>query len=39
MTSPAERYAAARRRAAMQALTDFRGGLEFQLDDFQIRAC
>jgi ATP-dependent RNA helicase HelY len=39
MTSPAERYAAARRRAALQALTDFTAGLEFQLDDFQLRAC
>ena len=39
MTSPAERYAAARRRAAMQALTDFTAELEFQLDDFQMRAC
>jgi ATP-dependent RNA helicase HelY len=39
MTSPAERYAAARRRAAIQALTDFTAGLEFQLDDFQLKAC
>jgi ATP-dependent RNA helicase HelY len=39
MTSPAERYAAARMRAAMQALTDFRAELGFQLDDFQIRSC
>jgi ATP-dependent RNA helicase HelY len=39
MTSPAERYAAARRRAAVQALTDFTAGLEFQLDDFQLQSC
>ena len=39
MTSPAERYAAARRRAASPLLTDFAGGLEFQLDPFQREAC
>jgi ATP-dependent RNA helicase HelY len=39
--SPAERYAAARRRAA-EAKTElhrFAGGYDFQLDDFQLRAC
>ncbi|MEV0271322.1 DEAD/DEAH box helicase [Hamadaea sp. NPDC050747] len=39
MTSPAERYAAARRRAETPRLTEFTAGLEFQLDDFQNRAC
>ncbi|HZM77435.1 MAG TPA: DEAD/DEAH box helicase [Candidatus Limnocylindrales bacterium] len=39
MTSPAETYAAARRRAATPLLTEFAGGLEFQLDPFQREAC
>jgi ATP-dependent RNA helicase HelY len=43
MTSPAQRYAAARRRAEQAtrypALVDFAGGLEFELDDFQREAC
>jgi ATP-dependent RNA helicase HelY len=39
MTSPAERYAAAKRRSATPRLTEFTAGLEFQLDDFQQRAC
>jgi ATP-dependent RNA helicase HelY len=39
MTSPAERYAAARRRAAHPALTEFTAGLDFELDDFQRAAC
>jgi ATP-dependent RNA helicase HelY len=39
MLSPAERYAASRRRAAYPHLTDFVAGLEFELDDFQLRAC
>nr|MBA3524898.1 DEAD/DEAH box helicase [Geodermatophilaceae bacterium] len=39
MTSPAERYAAARRRSDHPLLTDFRAGLDFALDDFQLRAC
>ena len=39
MLSPAERYAAARRRAEYPRLTDFTAGLDFELDDFQIRAC
>ncbi|MEV0442753.1 DEAD/DEAH box helicase [Streptomyces spectabilis] len=39
--SPAERYAAARRRAAEQAtaLASFRAMYEFGLDPFQIEAC
>lgn len=42
MTSPpADRYAAARRRAASErtGLGQLRGLLEFELDDFQVRAC
>ncbi|MGC9669963.1 DEAD/DEAH box helicase [Planosporangium sp. 12N6] len=43
MTSPAERYAAARRRAAevarFPALHEFAEGLGFVLDDFQREAC
>ncbi|HYN97670.1 MAG TPA: DEAD/DEAH box helicase [Pilimelia sp.] len=43
MTSPAERYAAARRRAAQAAdfpaLDDFAMDLGFDLDDFQREAC
>ena len=39
MTSPAEQYAAARRRAETPRLTHFTPGLEFQLDDFQKQAC
>src|SRR2546430_16981329 len=39
MTSPAERYAAARRREAHPALTDFSSGYQFELDPFQVRAC
>ena len=43
MSSPAERYAAARRRAAQAsnypALTDFALGLGFEIDDFQREAC
>src|SRR4028119_815881 len=38
MSSPAERYAEARRRSAAE-LTRFRAGLEFELDDFQVRSC
>jgi ATP-dependent RNA helicase HelY len=39
MTAPAQRYTAARRRAAHPALTDFAGGYGFELDPFQIEAC
>ncbi|MFB9236356.1 DEAD/DEAH box helicase [Plantactinospora siamensis] len=43
MSSPAERYAAARRRAAhassFPALTEFAADLGFDLDDFQRSAC
>src|ERR1700759_330628 len=39
MSSPAERYAAARRRGAHPALADFASGLDFELDPFQVEAC
>ena len=39
MTTPAERYSAARRRAAFPELTDFAGRYRFNLDDFQLEAC
>ena len=39
MSSPAERYAAARRRAERPALTDFTAGYPFELDPFQTEAC
>ncbi len=41
MSSPAERYARARQRAAAEKsqLFRFRSGLGFELDDFQVRAC
>jgi ATP-dependent RNA helicase HelY len=39
MSSPAQRYAAARARAEHPALDDFAGGYGFQLDPFQVRAC
>jgi ATP-dependent RNA helicase HelY len=43
VTSPAERYAASRRRAAAAArhpaLTEFVAGLPFELDPFQREAC
>jgi ATP-dependent RNA helicase HelY len=43
MTSPAERYAASRRRAAAAArhpaLTEFAANLAFELDPFQREAC
>ncbi len=41
MTSPAERYAASRRRAAdsTSALAEFRGLYDFELDEFQLKAC
>ncbi|MGZ4545398.1 MAG: DEAD/DEAH box helicase [Blastococcus sp.] len=39
MSSPAERYAAARRRTAHPALADFTADLGFSLDPFQIEAC
>jgi ATP-dependent RNA helicase HelY len=35
MSSPAERYAAARRRAKLPALAEFAVGLPFELDPFQ----
>src|SRR6185312_12383086 len=39
VSSPAERYAAARRRAERPALTDFTAGYPFELDPFQTQAC
>jgi ATP-dependent RNA helicase HelY len=39
MSSPAERYAAARRRTAHPTLSDFTADLGFSLDPFQIEAC
>src|ERR1700760_3264759 len=39
MSSPSERYAAARQRARHQGLQDFRAGYPFALDDFQVQAC
>src|SRR5665811_596562 len=39
MSSPAERYFPARRRAAYSVLTDFAAGYGFPLDDFQAQAC
>src|SRR4051794_20871726 len=39
MSSPAERYAAARRRTAHPALSAFTAGLGFSLDPFQVEAC
>src|SRR4051794_12393189 len=39
MSSPAERYAAARRRTAHPTLADFTAGLGFSLDPFQVEAC
>src|SRR5215218_4215132 len=39
MSSPAERYAAARRRNAHPTLADFTAELGFSLDPFQLEAC
>jgi ATP-dependent RNA helicase HelY len=39
MPSPAERYAAARRRTAHPTLSDFTAQLGFSLDPFQVEAC
>src|SRR5919107_1478635 len=41
MSSPAERYAAARRRQAQSTteLARFRAGLDLELDEFQVRGC
>jgi ATP-dependent RNA helicase HelY len=39
MSSPAERYAAARRRGAHPTLSDFTSELGFTLDPFQVEAC
>lgn len=37
--TPAERYSAAARRAGRPAVSEFRAGLTFDLDPFQIDAC
>ncbi|WAX57045.1 DEAD/DEAH box helicase [Jatrophihabitans cynanchi] len=39
MSSPSERFAAARRRSRYPALTGFRAQYPFALDDFQVEAC
>jgi ATP-dependent RNA helicase HelY len=39
MSSPAERYAAARARHARPQLRDFSAGYAFPFDEFQVRAC
>jgi ATP-dependent RNA helicase HelY len=39
MTTPAERYAAARRRGKHPHLAEFRAGYAFSLDEFQLEAC
>src|SRR6202012_5125690 len=39
MTTPAEQYAAARQRGQYPALTEFRAGYAFALDDFQLESC
>ena len=39
MSSPAERYVAARRRTAHPALADFTAECPFELDPFQVAAC
>jgi ATP-dependent RNA helicase HelY len=39
MASPAQRYAASRRRAGHRALTEFAGQFDFSLDPFQVAAC
>lgn len=41
MSSPAERYAAARRRqaASRSELARFMAGYDFPFDDFQVRGC
>jgi ATP-dependent RNA helicase HelY len=39
MASPAERYAASRRRAGRTALTEFATGYDFDFDPFQVAAC
>ncbi|MGH3933322.1 MAG: DEAD/DEAH box helicase [Pseudonocardiaceae bacterium] len=38
-TSPAEAYAASRRRVALPRLDEFASGLSFKLDPFQFEAC
>jgi ATP-dependent RNA helicase HelY len=38
MSSPSERYAAARQRSHYRQLAEFRAGYSFPLDDFQVQA-
>jgi ATP-dependent RNA helicase HelY len=37
--SPSQKYALSRNRAKYPLLTEFRGSLPFEMDDFQIRGC
>src|SRR3954452_17775784 len=39
MASPAQRYAAARRRTEYKSLRDFAAGYDFPFDEFQLHAC
>ena len=39
MSSPSERFAAARQRSTHPALQGFLGEYPFLLDDFQIQSC
>ncbi|WP_460604123.1 DEAD/DEAH box helicase [Jatrophihabitans fulvus] len=39
MSSPSERYAAARRRQSRPVLAEFRAGYSFELDPFQVESC
>jgi ATP-dependent RNA helicase HelY len=39
MTSPAEKYSAFKRRSASPVFAEFAGLYDFELDDFQVRAC
>jgi len=39
MASPAQRYAASRRRAGRKALSEFAAQFDFSLDPFQLAAC
>ena len=39
MPSPSEQYARFRRSQDVPVLTDFQGMYDFELDDFQVRAC
>jgi len=39
VSTPAQAYAAARSRSRYPRLTEFAGGVGFELDDFQVRSC